>query len=357
MRTALAITFALLLVRVLLPNVKAAHVPQRQPIPGDATPIETHNLGVPVGHMILGTSKDAPTGFSFTGLSLNAGPTSPVWRTAPPLPTSRDALGAAVVQGNIFAIGGYSGVYSSATEEFSPTLNAWITRAPMPTPRSRLTAVTANDRIYAIGGFNGVALASNEEFDPSTNIWTTRAPLPVARTMHVSAEVAGRIYVIGGSFDELISCNLVDEYDPHTDSWISRNPMPTPRGRLAVAVVNGKIFAMRGSNEHLPIEEYDPATDSWRTRSSTNGYDWAAASVNGRIYRFGGTEPTETYEYDIDAGTTTRKSRLLTARVTPAAVTLGGFVYAIGGSDAEGRPLNAVESFNPGRPMYLHEKN
>ena len=61
----------------------------------------------------------------------------------------------------------------STVEEYDPTTNRWRSRSPMPTARNHLLAAAVNGRIYAIGGRLGsaqirVADDTNivEEYDP-----------------------------------------------------------------------------------------------------------------------------------------------------------------------------------------------
>src|SRR5689334_19119241 len=78
------------------------------------------------------------------------------WVTKASMPTARWALGAAAVNGKIYAIGGRtsSGV-TGAVEEYNPTTNTWSTKANMPTARGHIGAEVVDGKIYVIGGWNG----------------------------------------------------------------------------------------------------------------------------------------------------------------------------------------------------------
>ena len=47
----------------------------------------------------------------------------------------------------------------------------------MPTARSNLGVAVVDGKIYAIGGYNGNNLGTNEMYDPENNTWTTKTVL------------------------------------------------------------------------------------------------------------------------------------------------------------------------------------
>lgn len=75
---------------------------------------------------------------------------------------------------------------SSASPAAPPGL-LWRTRASMPTPRLEAGAAVINGKVYVVGGFSGSALTTTEAYDPATDTWTTRADMPTARRSPVVA--------------------------------------------------------------------------------------------------------------------------------------------------------------------------
>ena len=56
--------------------------------------------------------------------------------------------------------------------------NSWTTKESMPTARGGLGVAVVNDQIYAIGGSNNdTQLGVTEEYNPVTDTWTTKAPI------------------------------------------------------------------------------------------------------------------------------------------------------------------------------------
>jgi len=88
--------------------------------------------------------------------------------------------------------------------------------------------------------------------------------------------------------------------------WSTLAPMPTPRQEISVSVLDGKVFAIAGYDANgqstATVEVYDPRTNAWRKAASlpiaTNHN--AAATVNGRLYAFGGTS-SRVFVYDAGA--------------------------------------------------------
>ncbi len=82
-----------------------------------------------------------------------------------------------------------------------PTQGYWGAPAnPMPTARQALGAAVVDGKIYAIGGANSTEiLGSNEEFDPVTSIWTEKTPMPTPLADFFGTSVFdGKIYCMGG---------------------------------------------------------------------------------------------------------------------------------------------------------------
>ena len=283
------------------------------------------------------------TGWTYTGQSEVSG--TDVWETKTPMPTRRDALAAASVDGKIYVLGGRNGTndYLSTNEEYDPGTDSWITRAAMPTARRYLAAAAVSDRIYAIGGYNTTYLSTNEEYDPSTNAWTTRASMPTARRAFAVAVVNEKIYAMGGADGSgVLSVN--EEYDPSTDTWATKASMPTARKTLAAAALNTKIYVIGGNAGSGPVsvnEEYDPASDSWTTRASmptARTLLVAVAASNGKLYAIGGYDGTNCLsvneEYDPVRDTwTTRASMSVARKGMAAAVNSSGRIFVIGGYD------------------------
>ena len=79
--------------------------------------------------------------------------------------------------------------------------NTWTSLAPMQVPRGALGVAVANDKIYAIGGTAGATHSiakTNEEYNPTTITWTYKTPMPTPRSHFAITTLENKIYCIGG---------------------------------------------------------------------------------------------------------------------------------------------------------------
>ena len=106
-----------------------------------------------------------------------------VWEEVASLNVARGGLGAAVVDGRIYAIGGLGARFpiEGAVEAYHPERDVWTPRAFLPTPRVLFGVCSLGGMIYAIGGAEVVWTAQVEAYDPKSDRWTQIAPLPTAR--------------------------------------------------------------------------------------------------------------------------------------------------------------------------------
>jgi len=97
-------------------------------------------------------------------------PATDTWTEKANVPTTRD-FSTSAVNGRVYAIGGCppnwlpGDPFLSTVEEYDPATDTWMKKADMPTARSCSTSVV-NGKIYAIGGYDGNRILSTvEEYD------------------------------------------------------------------------------------------------------------------------------------------------------------------------------------------------
>ena len=68
-------------------------------------------------------------------------------------------------------------VNTAALEEYYPVTDTWSRKADMPTKRNSMGVAVVNGKIYVIGGVNANTcdLSTVEEYDTATDKWTVRA--------------------------------------------------------------------------------------------------------------------------------------------------------------------------------------
>jgi len=222
------------------------------------------------------------------------------WSSKAAMPTARYGLAVGVVNGILYAVGGYgfNGILNTL-EAYDPATNTWITKAPMPTARGDLAVSVVNGVLYAVGGVGGgPPLSTVEAYDPSRNTWSEKSPMPTAREYLAVGVVKGLLYVVGGSGDCGSYCSTVEAYNPATNAWSTKASMPTARCCLSAGVLGRDLYAVGGYNGFFgkyladlrKVESYNPATDAWTTKASmpTRRRLLAVGVVNKVLYAVGG---------------------------------------------------------------------
>lgn len=299
------------------------------------------------------------------------------WTARRYMPTAREGLGVAVVNGKIYAIGGLSNDTNLAVnEEYDPATDTWKTKEPMPTARSGFAVAAFQSKIYVIGGTTGTSDASGftgktEVYDPATDSWETKEPMPTPRADLCANVVDGKIYLIGGKeyWEGSLNheLNVTEVYDPATDSWTTNASMPIPTFGYASTVVNGKIYVMGGarqfSDNWISLETvgsnqvYDVQNDTWSTGvdlPTATSYAAAAATIGvtapKRIYVVGGFNQVNYSSavnvYDVENETWRTGTSMFTARRNLALAVVDDVLYAIGGFNGENW-LRANEAYTP----------
>jgi N-acetylneuraminic acid mutarotase len=237
------------------------------------------------------------------------------WTKVSPLPEKLDHTAATTFNGKIYVVGGFNstGVSTKLLFIYDPLTDKWKQGQNMPTARGALTAKFVNGILYAIGGDETVlydfkkvynpqgVVAANEAYNPKTNSWTMKSPMPTPRDHLSSAVIEGSIFVIGGRQPDIgplfKDLNANERYDPTNDRWIASEPLPTNRSGLTAASLDGKIYVFGGESTKRTFdtnEKYYPKTDSWISESPmpTPRHGSAAVSVDDKIYVIaGGPKP------------------------------------------------------------------
>ncbi len=140
------------------------------------------------------------------------------WLEGALIPTERDHLGAAFVEGKVITVAGrYGEAERNMVEAYHPTTDSWETLPALPTPRHGLCVVGIGSTVYAIGGetFEGKAraFATNEALDVAAGKWKTLSPMPTARHGAGGVAYQDRFYILaGGPEPDLAVTNAAEVY-------------------------------------------------------------------------------------------------------------------------------------------------
>lgn len=179
--------------------------------------------------------------------------------------------------------------------------------------------------------------------------WQELAGMPTPRSETAAAYWDGRIYVAGG----LGGMRSFEAYGIGANAWQGLAPMPGGRHHLMVAAHAGKIYVFGGADEQWRATDtawaYDPDTDQWATLASMPEprYAGAAVSLGAFVFAVGGDGPSGALlRYDPVRDAWQRLPASLQRREHTAAATLGGKLYLIGGRYRGAGELASTEVYD-----------
>jgi Kelch motif len=227
------------------------------------------------------------------------------WSDAAALPKGANHVGVTVLDGRLYAIGGFVEQNRKPHNEcfvldLSGVGGAWRSIAPLPRACGAIACVALGGRVHAVGGAIGDTFATKKSvdwhlaYDPKTDKWEERPAMPLGRDHTGTLAVGNVIHVIGGRVDSfLTNSNLHHIYDPAKDAWDARRPLPTARSGHGAVLYRDKIFIMGGEGYERVYgqnEAYDPATDRWEAYAPmlTPRHGLGAALVGDAIHVAGG---------------------------------------------------------------------
>ncbi|XP_058488125.1 kelch-like protein 10 isoform X1 [Solea solea] len=189
-----------------------------------------------------------------------------IWHEMSPLLYSRCYLSVTVLNGSIYAIGGFNGFSRlKSAEYYRSEINQWICIASMHHSRSDASCTTLHNKIYICGGYDGNVIQQTAEcYNPETNQWTLIASMSNRRAGIGVIGLADHVYAIGGSNSNHL--RSVEEYNPRTNTWRWVTSMNTARSNFGLEVINDRIYVIGGTNGKQTtssVEYFDSTTYEW----------------------------------------------------------------------------------------------
>ncbi|MEL7084309.1 MAG: kelch repeat-containing protein [Cyanobacteria bacterium J06597_1] len=286
--------------------------------------------------------------------------------------------GSAVVDGQIYAIGGKlpdshsSNVYIYDPGDPSTAADdRWQDGPRYPVAVENPAVAEYDGQIYVFGGstapFSGVVRTA-AVLDPSAAepVWEAIAHMPAARGGATAQVADGKIYLIGGMNSRGRSVNWVDAYDPLTNRWNRFAPnLQTRRDNPGSAVVDGKIYVFGGRTRNADrsvvdatlqsLEIFDPLTGEWTYGADmpTGRRALSVGTLNNRIQAIGGEAgPNDSAfnaveEYDPATDRWRSLAPITTPRHGAAFGTIDNTIYVLmGGPQAGSAFTDVVEGFS-----------
>ena len=304
------------------------------------------------------------------------------WKVISQLPTGRAGFSTAVVDGKIYLIGGTllenkRGPFGLSTVEVYDTQNnSWQRLTDMPTLRLFSGAAVVDGKIYVVGGYSSIdrngantkMVKVVEVYDPQTDTWSRKQDMSVARFAFGIGVVKKKIYVMGGvnPFEKPWRLDHMEVYDPTGDTWVERANMPTIRSGVEAAVVKGTIYVIAGSGwphngqggpKLATIEAYHPRTNRWRKKPDLPNLKttFSTVVVGDEIYIIGGFEGfgfekyLATVEvYDPETERWDESPPMPTGNTPFDAAVVNGKIYILGSKRENGELSLDVEVFDTG---------
>lgn len=190
-----------------------------------------------------------------------------------PLPVERAAGSLVLYERTLHYFGGTNKERTTdAGEHWALALDVpdavWEARAPLPNPRHHLGAVVLNGQLWAIGGQhdhdqNLVTQRDVDRYDPLSDVWIAAAPLPAVMIDgelfgrgHIGAATFvrdGKIIVAGGEYQHIEPLRDMLEYDPTTDSWQSIGLLPERRSSGVARQIGDKLIYVTGGTDDAEL--------------------------------------------------------------------------------------------------------
>ncbi|XP_036286105.1 kelch-like protein 18 isoform X3 [Pipistrellus kuhlii] len=219
----------------------------------------------------------------YAGDSLNVvevfDPLANRWEKCHPMTTARSRVGVAVVNGLLYAIGGYDGqLRLSTVEVYNPETDTWARAGsmnskrrwtvvtPMSSSRSAAGVTVFEGRIYVSGGHDGLQIFNSvEHYNQHTATWHPAAGMLNKRCRHGAAALGSRLFVCGG-YDGSGFLSSAEVYSAEAGQWSLVAPMLSRRSRVSLVASCGRLYAVGGydgQSNLSSMEVYDPEADGW----------------------------------------------------------------------------------------------
>lgn len=277
----------------------------------------------------------------------------------PGLPAARSGLGAAMVDGTIWVVGGLTAADTSSSTIWAYSPSQGVTGTwNLPFRTHDLSAVADGGRVYVVGGgaftsldtFGSFAVppqGSNGATAPFANAGTTPQPYSDAW----AGMWNGTMTIVGGYNDQTAS-NRVWQYASGTWGVLATLPLgiryagvaASPKGLYVVGGFDGNNSGSGSDTSGVYL--VTPAGRVTRVATLPQPLERAGAAVLGNtLYVFGGYDGTSYLSailaLDTSTGTWTTVAHLPEPWAYGAMVQSGSDVYLVGGQNASG-PLTTV---------------
>lgn len=169
------------------------------------------------------------------------------WKVAGTMKEGRSFLGSAAIDGKVYSVGGCLSENYSTTEVWNPDTGQFVEVAKSLTKRDSQGLAVINGEIFSIGGYDNISnkyLNCVEKYSPTLDCWSRVPPMNVARRSPGVVNYRNRLYVVGGMGEES-DLSTVEVYNPASEEWrLLPTEMKEVNGWCSVALVDKPVRLM-----------------------------------------------------------------------------------------------------------------
>jgi N-acetylneuraminic acid mutarotase len=178
------------------------------------------------------------------------------WEELAELPEGRLGHRMEVVDGLLYLIGGEGP--SGDVLIYDPEAQEWSSGEAIPVPRDHLGSAVVDDQIWAIGGRSGDGMERRVDiYDPATDRWEEGPELPRPVSAMVTGVVDDAVHVVGGEDPQLFGGRVLAVHltaDVAGDSAWQEAPLPIFDVHGAGGgTVDGELVVAGGSRRQGPL--------------------------------------------------------------------------------------------------------
>ena len=246
-----------------------------------------------------------------------------VWTAAASCPVARFEANGALVDGELWVMGGFISAalqVTRAVDRYDPAADSWRAGPDLPGAETHFGAVTVGSDVVVLGGFEGIFSPARPPTVPfvwrwsaADSRWNAGPSLPAAGAAFAWALLGTELHVAGG-----LGPDGSTDTDAHlvwdlagAGAWTPAAPLPNPRNHGGGAAAGGLFYAIAGrqawnesSGDQADVSAFDPATGAWTARapipvarSEIGGS--TSAMADGRILVVGGSIATVKPSADV----------------------------------------------------------
>ena len=249
------------------------------------------------------------------------------WAQGAPCPQPRFEANGAVIDGELWVMGGFTASTLQVTRKidiYDPATDAWRPGPDLPGAETHIGVATVGRDIIVVGGFSGTFsngprppdIADVWRWNAADAAWNPGPPLPSARAAFACALVGNQLHVAGGLGPDGAS-DAPEHFvwditaDPATAAWVTAAPLLDARNHGGGAALGGSFYAVAGrhqwnelSGDVSDLNQFDPTSGAWidLTPIPTARSEIAASTTamsNGRLLVIGGSTAGVTPNSDV----------------------------------------------------------